>query len=116
MTFVKSACAIALIGAICAAAIEVGFRFFLLPQNFLYIESSYTGAPKHRLVQHYYASGIQIEGRRRVVVRQTPRERKIAVVGDSVAFGSGLGDRHVLANMIQAGQTRFDVDNYGVPG
>ncbi len=116
MNRVKSIGATLLIVAVCAVAIEVLFRFFVLPQDFLYIESSYSSAPRHRLVPHHDSGGIQIEDRRRVVPHGAARSGKIAIVGDSVAFGSGLADRDVLANLIQAKQTRFDVENYGVPG
>jgi hypothetical protein len=44
------------------------------------------------------------------------RKLKIAFVGDSVTFGSGVNDHENYVEFIQRKQLHFDAYNYGVPG
>ena len=97
-------------------AAEWFFRLAILPRPRAYFETSYFDLPHHRLIEQYSGIDLTIANHRRFVAHSQPRPHKIAFVGDSNTFGSGLADSQVLANRLQASQTLFDVVNYGVPG
>lgn len=122
----KKFVAIAGLAIFCAGLIEVIFCYLILPQNFLYYESSYRKFPHFWLKSSYRAGVVQIENGRRQVRSAAVLEglgdakvggaKGVAFVGDSVTFGWGVAQSNTLPQQIADRLPDRLVHNYGVPG
>lgn len=105
-----------LIGFVVFSIVELFVRTQIVPKDFLYFEVNSGEFPFYKLVKSYQEDGITIRNHRREYYPRGARLEKIAFVGDSVTFGSGLKDEETFVELVQKKQDLYDVYNYGVEG
>lgn len=96
--------------------LEAAIRLLVIPRNFSVYHVTRGQFPFYRLVESYESRTTTIKKGRRERALRGDRSLRIAVVGDSVAYGGGVSDEDSLCELLQNRQQVFDVYNYGVPG
>ncbi|MEZ4750990.1 MAG: SGNH/GDSL hydrolase family protein [Bdellovibrionota bacterium] len=98
------------------AAVEIGIRHWVLPQNFLYIQVAPDKSPFFGLVDRYDVFPVSIREHRHETAPRGGRKHSVAFVGDSVTFCANVKIEDCFVEQLQSVQTLFDAYNYGVPG
>ena len=100
---------------------EFLFRFFFIENKSLYMEGSYNTKPKHLLINNWESKSLIIKDGQRihshlVQKSESNKKYKVALIGDSVGFGSYLATQNTLAYLIETESENINVTNYSVPG
>lgn len=103
-------------GVFVVGTMEIYVRTVVLRQNFRYFDIHSGRVPAHSLQPTYQVKGITIRSGRREVLPRGARAQRAAMLGDSVTFGTGVDDSSNWTELLQAGQSAWDIYNFGVPG
>ena len=96
---------------------ELFVRYYLIPsQEYGYLQTDAAKFPFFRLKENFSSPGVTVRSGRRELQDRGGRARKVAFVGDSVTFGTHLGDADSYVEQVQSIQELYDAYNFGVPG
>ncbi|MDH5730275.1 MAG: SGNH/GDSL hydrolase family protein [Gammaproteobacteria bacterium] len=99
--------------------LEVSVRVLIIPfslKKLEYFSIENGKLPFFKLVEEFHSDTINIIHGRRELAKRGDRAHRVAFIGDSVTFGSGVNDEKSFVEQIQTGQNIFDAYNLGVPG
>ena len=119
MSWIKSLLVLLLSSIVAIFLFEIIFRSFFIHHKNLYLESSNNRNPKHYLTNNWNGIDVKIVNGIRShshLIEEKTNKFRIALIGDSVAFGSSLQTKNTLAYMLEKNGNNLQIKNYGVPG
>src|SRR4030042_5213071 len=78
-------------------------RYHVIATSFSYIKVVPDQFPKFKLIDKYQSNWITIRNGRRELAQRGKRPQRIAFIGDSVTFGSGVSDSVTFVELFQTG-------------
>lgn len=96
---------------------ELFVRYYIIPgEDHGYLQVDSAAFPFFRLKGNFSMPGVTIHSGRREFQVRGRRARAVSFVGDSVTFGTHVGDADSYVEQVQRIQELYDAYNFGVPG
>ena len=121
MNLIKSLLTVFLSTLIALILFELIFRSYFLANKSLYLDSSTNKKPQHFLVENWNSHDLLILNGKRVHKHliddeNNKKKYRVALIGDSIAFGSSLATKDTLAYLLDKKDGEIEIINHGVPG